>query len=215
MRKPWVVLFAVLMAATTVLSWSGITAFENPVPEHQLWDGYEEALKESALQHGFIMSTNSGKVSFISEAPLETISAQSNKLKGLVDTTNATFAFSLEISTFEGFNSPLQREHFNDNYLESGKFKTASFSGKIIEDVSLSKPGVYPVRAKGFLSIHGIRRERILPCSITISDKNLKADCDFTVVLIDHGIKIPRIVYDKISPEIKISVSANLTPQIK
>jgi hypothetical protein len=212
MRNQLVVLIFGFLAATALLPWPETTADDSTLPVQTLWDGYEEVMQAAALQQGVLMSTNFANVSFVSEAPLENISAESSKLKGVVDTTNATFAFSIEITTFEGFNSPLQREHFNDNYLESGKFKTASFSGKIIEDARLSRPGVYQVRAKGFLSIHGIKRERILPCRITVSDTHLDADCDFSVVLSDHGIKIPRIVYDKISPEIKISVSAHLSP---
>ena len=50
--------------------------------------------------------------------------------------------------SFQGFNSPLQKEHFNENYVESDKFPDASFKGKVIEDVDLSKDGTYEVRAK-------------------------------------------------------------------
>jgi hypothetical protein len=46
------------------------------------------------------------------------------------------------MQTFEGFNSALQREHFNENYIESNRFPDASFNGKIIEDIDFAKDGI-------------------------------------------------------------------------
>jgi len=60
----------------------------------------------------------------------------------------------------------LQKEHFNENYLESDKYPEASFKGKIIEDIDLDKDGEYEVRAKGELTIHGIMQERIIKANI-------------------------------------------------
>ena len=75
-----------------------------------------------------------GSISFRSDAPLELIKAQSNELKGLFIPDKKQFAFIINIKSFKGFNSPLQQEHFNENYLESNKFPVASFEGKIIEE---------------------------------------------------------------------------------
>ena len=80
-----------------------------------------------------ILMASKGKVQFTSEAPLELIKASSDKLKGAIDTAKKTFAFAVEISSFKGFNGDLQREHFHENYIETGKFPTATFSGKFIE----------------------------------------------------------------------------------
>ncbi|HEY9178584.1 MAG TPA: YceI family protein, partial [Flavipsychrobacter sp.] len=101
-------------------------------------------------------------IAFNSDAPNEIIKATSKKMKGLVDAGKKQFAFKVEVTSFEGFNSPLQREHFNENYMESFRFPHISFSGKIIEDVDLSKNGKYTVRAKGALDIHGVSRDRII-----------------------------------------------------
>ena len=64
---------------------------------------------------GQVYLTYSGEVKFKSDAPLELITAASNQLRGAIDTEKRTFAFSIEMNTFEGFNSPLQREHFKLN----------------------------------------------------------------------------------------------------
>src|SRR5687768_2798568 len=94
-------------------------------------------------------------MSFTSNAELELITAASNKAQGLIDPSTNQFAFTVDIKSFQGFNSALQREHFNEKYLESDKYPRARFSGKIIEPVDLTTDGSYDIRAKGDLDIHG------------------------------------------------------------
>jgi len=162
-----------------------------------------------------IYEVKSGAVHFFSEAPKELISASSKKLKGFVDAGRKTFAFKIDIPSFVGFNNPLQRGHFNENYMESGTYPTATFKGKIIEDADFGKEGSYELRAKGKLNIHGVEQERIIKVLLTIKKGRLTAKSDFTVQLTDHNIKIPRVVTDKLSPEIKVTVEASLQPQVK
>lgn len=160
-----------------------------------------------------IYEVRSGEVRFSSEAPKELISASSRKLQGVLDAEKMIFAFKVNITSFIGFNSPLQRDHFNENYMESRNFPDAVFKGKIIESVDLSKDGTYQVRAKGKLSIHGIEQERIIKVQMVIKNAKCQVFSSFPILLSDHDIKIPRIVDDKLSPEIKVSVRALLQPQ--
>lgn len=149
-------------------------------------------------------------VSFRSDAPLELIEAASESLRAAIQTDKKTFAFRIRINSFTGFNSSLQQEHFNENYLESGDFPEAVFKGRIIEDVDLSVPGRYIVRAKGTLEVHGVSRERIIRSEVVSDGTQLKLTCDFTIPLADHSIEIPRIVHQKIASEIVVSVSGDL-----
>jgi hypothetical protein len=160
-----------------------------------------------------IYAVTKGTISFISEAQLETIKASSNDVKGLIKTSDNTFAFSVPNRSFRGFNSALQEEHFNENYMHSDLYPNSTFSGKIIEDVNLKTPGEYDVRAKGMLDIHGVKQERILKCKITVRENEIKVVSDFTVLLEDHKINVPRIVNEKIFPEIKVNVNLTLQPK--
>lgn len=157
-------------------------------------------------------SVEEGEIRFVSEAPLEVIRAQSDALRGLIDIEQQSFAFSLPISTFEGFNSPLQRVHFNENYMESKIYPEATFAGKIIEDIDLTTDAGYDVRVKGKLDIHGVTRERIMRGKISSSGGRIYISCDFDVVLEEHNIRIPRIVHQKIAEVIQVSVEASLKP---
>jgi len=154
-----------------------------------------------------------GSVSFRSDAPLELIQASSSELKGLIQTDTKQFAFSIKIKSFMGFNSALQKEHFNENYLESDKFPDATFSGKIIEDVDFANDNTSTVRAKGILTIHGVPQERIIKSNITIKDGMISLSSDFTVLLADHNIPIPKVVHEKLASEIKVAINAELKPR--
>lgn len=157
--------------------------------------------------------TETGQVTFVSDAPLELISAESKELKGAVDADKLTFAFQVDVRSLKGFNSPLQQEHFYENYIESEKFPVASFSGKIIEKVDFQTPGSMVVRAKGILKVHGVEQERIINCSLNIKEQSFEVTSEFVVPLSDHNITIPRLVFQKIAEEIKITIKAELFPR--
>jgi hypothetical protein len=153
---------------------------------------------------------SNGSIAFRSDAPLELIKAQSNELRGIIIPEKKQFGFVIDISSFKGFNSPLQKEHFNENYLESKKYPTASFEGKIIEDVDFSKDGDYTVRTKGNLTVHGVAQERIIKSSLSIKNKIVTVKSAFTVLLAEHSIPIPKVVHEKLASEIKVEVNATL-----
>lgn len=185
-------------------------------------------LKQSMLQKPFILffllillssnviappllyAVNSGSIIFRSDAPLELIKASSNELRGIFNAEKKQFAFTLNVNTFKGFNSPLQQEHFNENYLESNKYPRASFEGKIIEDLDLKMNGVYSIRAKGNLTVHGISQERIIKCELSIKNNIVSIKSNFTVLLADHNIPIPKVVHEKLASEIKVEVKADM-----
>ncbi|TXH54465.1 MAG: YceI family protein [Bacteroidia bacterium] len=160
-----------------------------------------------------IYEVKKGAVNFFSDAPEEIIKAYSESLQGLIDFSNKSFVFRIGIVSFEGFNSTLQREHFNENYMESSLFPQATYVGKIIEDIPLQKKGKYHVRTKGTLKIHGIGTLRIIPATITVNGNSIGIQADFNVLLADHEIKIPRVVYKKLSEEIHVSIKATLLPR--
>ena len=159
-----------------------------------------------------LYQTKTGAVSFSSDAPLEIIKASSNKLAGILSSEKKSFAFVVPMKSFDGFGKPLQRDHFNENYIESDKYPNAKFEGKIIEDIDFSKDGNYKVRAKGKFSIHGVEESKTIKCDLTIKGKEIKIRSKFSVMLEDHGIKIPSVVNQKIAEKIVVSINLSLLP---
>jgi hypothetical protein len=147
-------------------------------------------------------------IEFLSDAPLELIKASSEKLQGIIDADKRTFAFSIAMESFKGFNSPLQQEHFYENYMETKTYPVSKFEGKIIEQFDFSQDGNFIIRAKGKLIIHGIEQERIIKVQMRILKGIIYADATFTVILQDHNVTVPKVVFQKIAEEIKINVNA-------
>jgi polyisoprenoid-binding protein YceI len=103
------------------------------------------------------------------------------------------------------------QEHFNENYLESEKFPSATFKGKIKETVDLTVPGSYPISASGSATIHGITRPIELKGTIVSNGSTLALTCQFDVKLVDYKIDIPKIVFAKIAEVIKVSSKLTYT----
>jgi hypothetical protein len=156
-------------------------------------------------------ASNKGELSFTSNAKLELINATSKRVLGIIDPSNGHFAFIVKVQSFEGFNSSLQQQHFNDKYMESDKFYDATYTGKIIDPVDYTKDGTYEVRAKGALVIHGKKQERIIPGKINVEKGVLTITSDFEVPLADHDIPIPEIVKQKIATAINVKLNVSMT----
>jgi len=156
------------------------------------------------------LKTSSGMVEFVSDAPLELISAKSERLNGILSVNNSEFAFEVAITSFVGFNSPLQNEHFIENYMEADQFPTAVFSGSIIEIIDFEMMGLLKVRAKGKFNIHGVEQMMILDVILNIKEDIIIADSEFDILLEDYKIKIPKIVNKKIANLIHITVHVEL-----
>ena len=162
------------------------------------------------VQHLFELKK--GVVEFISDAPLEVITARSKKLNGILDLSKKQFAFKVELRSFDGFNNAMQKGHFNENYMESNTYPQAVFKGKIIEDIDPEHKGTITVRAKGKFIVHGVEQERIIPVTLKIGDNHsISVSGKFSVMLVDHNIKIPKVVIEKLSPEIWVTVTGVLT----
>lgn len=156
--------------------------------------------------------TANGQVSFFSDAPLEDIQAVNPKTAAIIDAEKNEIAVQMRIVDFE-FPNKLMQEHFNENYLESEKYPTGIFKGKIVEQPSLLQAGTYQVHVTGMLTIHGISREVEVPGTIVSDGKLLKLDFRFPVKLEDYKIEIPTLVFSKIAEVVEVSGSMILKPK--
>ena len=154
-----------------------------------------------------IFTTNNATLSFVSDAPLEVIKATSAELQGALEIEKKTFAFKVYMKSFNGFNSPLQKEHFFENYMEVNRYPLAVFKGKIIEEFVKSQK---KYRAKGMLNLHGVTKEVIIDVWLTISENNVDFDSKFKVSLADFEIELPMIVHQKIAEVIDLQAKGKM-----
>jgi hypothetical protein len=161
-----------------------------------------------------LYSSNKTEFSFFSKAPLEDIEAKNTRANSIINLSNRELVVRIPVSQFQ-FKNKLMQQHFNENYMESEKYPYATFKGKIIEELDLSKPGVYSVNASGTLNIHGVDQERKLSGKITVGEKSLLLETLFDVMLIDHKIEIPKLVFKKIAEKIEVKANISYSPYTK
>jgi hypothetical protein len=159
-----------------------------------------------------IYQSIASEIVFFSEAPLENITAVNNDTRSLINTSSNEIALVVTIRGFK-FKNKLMEEHFNENYLESDKYKTSVFKGKINEKIDYGAMRVYDVSASGIFDLHGVKKERTINGTLTVKENQLILFSEFDVALKDHNIKIPKAVIKNIAEDVKVTVSITYEPK--
>ncbi|MBL0343141.1 MAG: YceI family protein [Bacteroidetes bacterium] len=157
--------------------------------------------------------TREGKIQFYSKASDEEIAATNKKVTSVVDAASGQIEFSVLMKAFE-FQKALMQEHFNENYVESDKFPKAVFKGAIVNnaDVKWTADGSYPVKVSGKLTIHGVTKDVVIDGTIAVKSGKISANSVFNILIKDYNIEIPKLVKDKVSETLKITVDLNYDP---
>lgn len=152
--------------------------------------------------------TRTGKVSFYSPTPLETIEAFNNETASALNSATGDFVFQVPVKSFK-FDRALMEEHFNENYMESDKFSKAEYKGKItdISNVNFNKDGTYKATSEGKLTIHGVTKDVKIPGTIVVKGNTATISSKFMVKPADYKISIPKVVESKIAKEIEVTVN--------
>ncbi|MBM3169500.1 MAG: YceI family protein [Bacteroidetes bacterium] len=156
--------------------------------------------------------TSVGELSFFSETPVLDIEAVNQKTGAILNVGTKELAIQAKITDFQ-FPNKLMQEHFNENYMESERFPTAKFAGKIKEQVDLTKAGTYSVTAEGNLTIHGVTKPVQVKGTIVATATALQVNFSFQVRTADYQIEVPTLVFDKIAETITVSGKLNLVKQ--
>ena len=108
------------------------------------------------------------------------------------------------------FDKTLMEEHFNEKYVESEKYPKSTFVGEIINwnELRTSKEK-QNVISKGILTIHGVEKVEVSG-TINLRRNDIKINSEFSVLVSDFDIKIPKLVRDKISKEVRVKLEMNL-----
>lgn len=157
---------------------------------------------------------DASSISFYSKSPLEDIDATSKKVTVVIKTTTNDIQFAVPMISFK-FPKALMEEHFNENYVESTKFPTCIFKGKIIEQIDFSKDGENKVTVKGTLDLHGVTKEIEVTGTITVKGQELIVASTFKIKIADYNIKVPSLYVQNIAEIVDVKVNATLEPFVK
>ena len=157
--------------------------------------------------------TRTGSIYFNAGTGLEEIEGINKSVLSAFDKATKQVQFSVLIKGFE-FKNAFMQEHFNENYMESGKFPKASFKGSIVdlENVNFERNGAYIVKVKGVLEVHGVQRDVEAVGAFKIDKGSISTTSKFKIVLADYKIAIPQVVADKLSKTATIEVNCMYAP---
>lgn len=161
---------------------------------------------------GQVYQVEKSSIIFFSDAPLEDIKAVNTQTRALVDISKSEIAFEVPIIHFE-FEKDLMKQHFNEKYMDTEKYPTSKFGGKLI-GFDKSKSGIQQVTASGKLTIHGVTKEVKIPGTVEMkSDNKIEMKSKFIVKLEDYKIKIPQIVWQNIAEEVEVTLEFVMKPK--
>jgi len=158
----------------------------------------------------------SGHVWFYSETPVETIEAHNHEAASVLTPTTGEMVFQLLIKSFK-FERALMEEHFNENYMESGRFPKSDFKGKIqnLKEIDFTKNGVYKAVVEGKLTIHNKTNSIKQSGTIEVKGSSILLKAKFDIIPQDYEIDIPGAVRDKIAKTVTVTVDMTYQPLAK
>ena len=156
-------------------------------------------------------TTTSATINFDATTGIDALPKAENKtVIASIDTKTGNVAFESVIKSFT-FSNPKMQEHFNGgSWMDSEKFPTATFAGKIenLKTVNFKKNGTYNVSIAGDLTLHGITKPVTTKAIVTVAGKSISTKTDFTIALADYGVNGGAIAAGKVATNPKISVVA-------
>lgn len=160
--------------------------------------------------------THQGFISFFSKAPLEDIEAKNSNVSSVLNIETGEIKFKVMNHRFIFPNATMQ-EHFNENYMETEKYPSDDFSGRIMDfaNVNLKKDGTYNVTITGDLTIHGKTQKVTHKGVLVRSGESITADAKFRIKVADYDIKIPTLVVKNIAEEVDVTVKMTYKPTKK
>ncbi len=153
-------------------------------------------------------------IHFFSPAPIADIEAVSNAATAKLNEDKKEVEIIINISSFK-FKKALMQTHFNEKYIESNKYPKATFKGKYKETIDLDKDGIYFLNLDGHFNIHGVERNKTVPCTFTVKNGKIIFETKFKIMSADYKIKAPDIIYRKVGQEVTIDVNGILVKEKK
>ncbi len=152
--------------------------------------------------------TKTGQIYFDAGTGIEDINATNKSVSSVIDLSSGQMDFGLLIKGFE-FKNQLMEDHFHENYMDTKTYPKSGFKGKILqpEKINLEKDGTYPVKVRGVLDLHGVKKEVEADGTFQVKDGVIKAQSNFSILMSDFNIDIPKVVKDKLASTAKIKVN--------
>lgn len=150
-------------------------------------------------------STKKGRIKFVSPTDAD-VSAINNEVSSKIN-ARGDIRFSLLFKGFQ-FEYTEMQTHFNEEYVESGKYPRASFAGRIrnIESIDFTKDGKYTANIVGSLTMHGVTKPVQTTATLNIRKGTIAATATISIIMSDFNIDASAVT-EKVDLEINCNYS--------
>lgn len=163
-----------------------------------------------------VYGSTQSAITFFAGTPVEDIDATNSKSISFLNTDTGEVTISIPNYEFR-FKQSLMEEHFNENYMETGKFPKSEFKGKIddVKDIDWQRPTVQTITVSGTLIIHGVAKERTFSVTLHRKDRAIVAETKFSIPLADHNIDRPKLLWEKLAENVNVHATITYEPYKK
>ncbi len=164
--------------------------------------------------------TQANRATFRSRAPIEDFEGVTDRVDGFVflkgdglvpagNYAGSELYFEVELDGLDT-GMRLRNRHMRRNYLETKKYPYAAYTAAI-RLVQQAADGGFVVTASGTMAIHGVEREMDVECPIASVNRGYRVRCNFSLLLSNFNIKIPSLMFMKISDTIALELDFYVT----
>jgi polyisoprenoid-binding protein YceI len=161
------------------------------------------------------------QVTFVSHAPLENFEGTTSRIDGyaLIPSgdlqpgtgyDSSQFYFEVDLNALDT-GIGLRNRHMRENYLETEKYPFAQYAGRVSEVRQTSDTSLQ-VATSGDLTIHGVNRPLTTTITAVKDQHRYHVRTRFPVALPDHKIKVPSLMFMKISDTVQVQLDFYLLP---
>ncbi len=157
--------------------------------------------------------TKTGEIEININTPIYSFVGINEKVASIINLETGEVVISTLIRSFT-FDEALLEEQFNNNYVESDKFPSTIFIGKIMDfkNIDLSINGKLNILIEGKLNLHGVTKYIKEKAVIIVSDNTFNAEANFFVSAESYEIKLEEVYMNSIDDNIGIRVNLHYKP---
>jgi len=154
-------------------------------------------------------------VKFISNAPIEDFEGVTSKIDGYlaIDESdllkNSNLYFEVDLRTLDT-GIGLRNRHMRENYLHTDKYPYTNFKGNIIYSEKVSDTE-QKVTVDGTMYIHGKTKPMKINGNLFKTESGYRVKAYFEVKLTDYNIEVPKLMFMKISENMKLALDFYIT----
>lgn len=161
------------------------------------------------------------QVKFISKASIESFEGVTQRIDGYAvippdalqagkGPDSSRFYFEVDLNALDT-GIGLRNRHMRENYLETDQYPFAQYAGSIAQ-VSRTSDTSLAVSVSGDMTIHGVKRSVQATLSAGPNGQRYHIRGQFPVALPDYKIKIPKLMFMKISDTVQVKLDFYLMP---